>query len=71
MQEKGLIYREPNSNDGRGVLIFLTKFGKKKDHQSYSSFFIKLLLCSQKLDLSTKSVNRCFNDFKINVNIHI
>ena len=30
MEEKGLIYREPNPNDGRGVLIFLTKFGKEK-----------------------------------------
>ena len=50
MEEKGLIYREPNANDGRGVLIFLSKFGKeKKEHQNSSSFFIKLLLCSQKL----------------------
>jgi MarR family transcriptional regulator, organic hydroperoxide resistance regulator len=30
MEEKGLIYREPNPNDGRGVLIFLTEFGKEK-----------------------------------------
>ena len=30
MEEKGLIYREPNPNDGRGVLIFLTDFGKEK-----------------------------------------
>ena len=29
MEEKGLIYREPNPNDGRGVLIFLTPFGKE------------------------------------------
>jgi MarR family transcriptional regulator, organic hydroperoxide resistance regulator len=30
MEEKGLIYKEPNPNDGRGVLIFLTDFGKEK-----------------------------------------
>ncbi len=30
MEEKGLIYRKPNPNDGRGVLIFLTDFGKEK-----------------------------------------
>jgi DNA-binding MarR family transcriptional regulator len=30
MEEKGLIYREPNPNDGRGVLIFLTELGKEK-----------------------------------------
>lgn len=34
MEEKGLIYREPNPNDGRGVLIFLTEFGKEKRAQS-------------------------------------
>lgn len=27
MEEKGLITREPNPNDGRGVLIHLTEFG--------------------------------------------
>jgi len=27
MEEKGLIYRKPNPNDGRGVLICLTEFG--------------------------------------------
>jgi DNA-binding MarR family transcriptional regulator len=30
MEEKGLIYREPNPNDGRGILIFLTDFGREK-----------------------------------------
>lgn len=30
MQEKGLIERKPNPNDGRGVLIHLTKFGLEK-----------------------------------------
>ena len=30
MEEKGLIVRKPNPEDGRGVLIYLTKFGKEK-----------------------------------------
>ncbi|REG87313.1 MarR family winged helix-turn-helix transcriptional regulator [Winogradskyella sediminis] len=30
MEAKGLIERKPNPEDGRGVLIFLTEFGKKK-----------------------------------------
>ena len=30
MEEKGLIFRKPNPNDGRGVLIYLTEFGKEK-----------------------------------------
>ena len=29
MEERGLIERRPNPADGRGVLIFLTKFGKE------------------------------------------
>ena len=30
MEEKGVIYREKNPKDGRGVLIKLTDFGKEK-----------------------------------------
>ncbi len=30
MEEKGLIHKKPNPNDGRGVLIHLTDFGKEK-----------------------------------------
>lgn len=30
MEERGLIERRPNPDDGRGVLIFLTEFGKEK-----------------------------------------
>jgi DNA-binding MarR family transcriptional regulator len=30
MEEKGLIERKPNPNDGRGVLIHLTDFGLEK-----------------------------------------
>lgn len=34
MEEKGLIIRKKNPEDGRGVLIYLTKFGKEKREQS-------------------------------------
>jgi DNA-binding MarR family transcriptional regulator len=37
MEEKGLICRKPNPNDGRGVLIFLTEFGKEKRELSKST----------------------------------
>lgn len=30
MEEKGLIIRKKNPNDGRGVLIYLTELGKEK-----------------------------------------
>jgi len=30
LEDKGLIYREKNPEDGRGVIIFLTDFGKEK-----------------------------------------
>lgn len=36
MEEKKLIKRVPNPNDGRGVLIFLTSFGKEKRDDSRS-----------------------------------
>lgn len=34
MEEKGLIIRKPNPEDGRGVLIFLTEFGVEKREYS-------------------------------------
>ena len=34
MEEKGLIKRKPNPNDGRGVLIHLTAFGLEKRNHS-------------------------------------
>ena len=34
MEEKGLIERKPNPNDGRGVLIHLTPFGLEKREDS-------------------------------------
>ena len=34
MEEKGLIIRKPNPEDGRGVLIHLTEFGREKSAYS-------------------------------------
>jgi len=34
MEEKGLIERRPNPEDGRGVLIYLTDFGREKREYS-------------------------------------
>ena len=34
MEEKGLIIRKPNPDDGRGVLIHLTEFGREKREYS-------------------------------------
>ncbi|TLP79089.1 MarR family winged helix-turn-helix transcriptional regulator [Maribacter sp. ACAM166] len=37
MEQKGLILRKPNPNDGRGVLIYLTDFGLEKRNDSKST----------------------------------
>ena len=37
LEEKGMIYRKPNPEDGRGVLIFLTEAGKEKRDLSKKS----------------------------------
>ena len=37
MEDKDIIYREKNPEDGRGVLIKLTKFGKEKREQAKAS----------------------------------
>ncbi len=37
LEKKGLIYRKPNPEDGRGVLIFLTEAGKEKRDLSKKS----------------------------------
>jgi hypothetical protein len=39
MEEKGLIIRKKNPDDGRGVLIYLTELGKEK--KTYHCFKIQ------------------------------
>lgn len=34
MEEKGLIYRQPDENDGRSVRIYMTELGKQKKEVS-------------------------------------
>ena len=40
MEEKGLIIRRPNPDDGRGVLIYLTDFGKQMRERSRETVII-------------------------------
>ena len=40
MEEKGLIIRKKNPDDGRGVLIYLTEFGKEKRELSKNTVLI-------------------------------
>lgn len=40
MEEKGVIYRDKNPDDGRSVLIKLTDFGKEKREMSKSTVII-------------------------------
>ena len=55
MEEKGLIKRKPNPNDGRGVLIHLTDFGleKRKDSKDVVLTFnevVKKYVTEEKLN---------------------
>ena len=55
MEEKGLIKRKPNPDDGRGVLIHLTEFGlnKRKDSKDVVLQFnetVKANVSSEKLE---------------------
>lgn len=54
MEERGLIYREKNPNDGRGVLIKLTPFGIEKRETSKQSVLtfndiVRENICEEKL----------------------
>jgi DNA-binding MarR family transcriptional regulator len=54
MEENDLIYRKPNPNDGRGVLIFLTEEGLKNREISKATVFkfnetVKNNISNQKL----------------------
>ena len=73
MEEKGLIYRQPNPNDGRGVLIFLTEFGKENRELSKNTVIkfnetIKLNIEPEKLQHFkevTETINQLIQDKKI------
>ena len=73
MEEKGLILRKPNPDDGRGVLIYLTDFGLEKRNLSKSTVLqfneaIKQEITEEKL-LSffevTDTINKLIADKKL------
>jgi MarR family transcriptional regulator, organic hydroperoxide resistance regulator len=77
MEEKGLIYRKPNPNDGRGVLIYLTDFGKEMRDKSKNTVLkfnetIRQNVSSEKLktfiDVS-ETINELIQDKNIFNNI--
>ena len=54
MEEKGLIFRKKNPDDGRGVLLYLTPFGKEKRELSKNTVLkfnetVKQYLSEEKL----------------------
>jgi DNA-binding MarR family transcriptional regulator len=73
MQEKGLIERKPNPNDGRGVLIHLTDFGleKRVDSKNVVLRFnevVKENISEEKLNAFfevTETINKLISDKEI------
>lgn len=73
MEEKGIIYREKNPNDGRGVLIKLTDLGKIKREDAKQSVLKFNKIVRQNIsekDLEaffrvTKTINNLISDNKI------
>lgn len=73
MEDKGLIKRKPNPNDGRGVLIHLTEFGleKRKDSKDVVLRFnevIKQNVTDEKLTSFfevIETINKLVTDKKI------
>lgn len=73
MEERGLIYREKNPNDGRGVLIKLTEFGKIKRKDAKESVLqfnetVKNHISKEDFDgfiRVIKTINRLISDNQI------
>lgn len=66
MEEKGLIIRKKNPQDGRGVLIYLTDFGKEKRELSKNTVLkfndvVVKNVCPEKLQ-SFMEVSEIIND---------
>jgi len=58
MEEKGLIERRPNPEDGRGVLIYLTQFGKEK--REYSRDRVLMFNEAIKNNISEEKLNHFY-----------
>jgi MarR family transcriptional regulator, organic hydroperoxide resistance regulator len=73
LEEKGLIIRKKNPEDGRGVLIYLTELGKEKRELSKSTVIkfnevVKQTISEEKLQNFievSESINALINDKKI------
>lgn len=58
MEEKGLIVRKPNPDDGRGVLIHLTDFGREK--REYSKERVIIFNDTIKSNISTDKLEHFY-----------
>lgn len=58
MESKGLIERRPNPEDGRGVLIYLTEFGREK--RAYSREKVLTFNDTIKENVSTEELNNFY-----------
>lgn len=58
MEELGLIERKPNPEDGRGVLIFLTDFGREK--RDYSKDRVKIFNKAIRDNISEEKLNHFY-----------
>lgn len=58
MEDKGLIERKPNPEDGRGVLIYLTNFGKEK--RAYSKERVLIFNDTIKKNVSEEQLNHFY-----------
>ncbi len=58
MDERGLIERKPNPNDGRGVLIHLTDFGREK--RKYSKERVILFNEVVRKNISEEKINNFY-----------
>lgn len=58
MEEKGLIERKPNPEDGRGVLIYLTEFGREK--REYSKERVLIFNNAIKSNISTDKLENFY-----------
>jgi len=65
MEEKGAIYREKNPNEGRGVLIKLTKFGIEK--RNISRQHVLLFNETVRKNISEEKIN-CFFEVAQTIN---
>ena len=75
MEERGLIIRKKNPEDGRGVLIYLTEFGKEKRELSKTTVLkfnetIKNNISEEKLN-HFMEVSQTINDLIADKNIYL